>query len=281
MTEEKKITEESIAAFERLLFAEELSVGSVAQYVRAVRRLAAFLDGRPVSKERVLAWKEALAAARAPATVNAMLAAANRFFAAQGWEDCRVKALRIQRRVFRSAERELTKDEYVKLVETAAARGQERLALVTETICATGIRVSELRYVTVAALQRGRADVALKGKVRTILLPGQLCRKLLKYAKRKKIASGEVFLTRSGKSLSRKQIWAELKTLCKRAGVAAGKVFPHNLRHLFARTFYRVCRDIVKLADVLGHSSIETTRIYLISTGEEHAHNVARLGLMV
>ena len=277
----KTITEEKISAFERLLFAGELTADSIEQYLRAVRRLAAFLDGRPVSKELVVAWKETLCAAYAPVTVNAMLAAANRFFAAQGWDECRVKALRIQRRVFRSAERELTRDEYVKLVETAAARGQERLALVTETICATGIRVSELRYVTVGALQRGRADVALKGKVRTILLPGRLCRKLLKYAKRKKIVSGEVFVTGSGKSLSRKQIWAELKALCKRAGVAAGKVFPHNLRHLFARTFYRACRDIVKLADVLGHSSIETTRIYLISTGEEHASSVARLGLMV
>ena len=279
--EGKKITEEKIDAFERLLFADELSVGSVEQYVRAVRRLAAFLDGRAATKELILAWKEALCAGYAPVTVNAMLAAANRFFAARGWDDCRVKALRIQRRVFRSAERELTKDEYIKLVETAAGNGQERLALVTETICATGIRVSELRYVTVGALQRGRADVALKGKVRTILLPGQLCRKLLKYAKRNKIASGEVFVTRSGKSLSRKQIWAELKALCKKAGVAAGKVFPHNLRHLFARTFYGACRDIVKLADVLGHSSIETTRIYLISTGEEHAGSIARLGLMV
>ena len=281
MTEEKTITEETIAAFERLLLADELSAGRVAQYVRALRHLAAFLDGRPVAKELILAWKETLCAGYAPVTVNAILAAANRFFAAQGWDECHVKALRIQRRVFRSAERELTKDEYVKLVETAAARGQERLALAAEAICATGIRVSELRYVTVEALHRGRADVALKGKVRTILLPGQLCRKLLKYAKRKKIASGEIFLTRSGKSLSRKQIWAELKTLCQRAGVAAGKVFPHNLRHLFARTFYKACRDIVKLADVLGHSSIETTRIYLISTGEEHASSVARLGLMV
>ena len=281
MKAERKITAEKISAFERLLLTEELSAGSIEQYVRAVRRLAAFLDGRPVSKGLIVAWKEALCAAYAPVTVNAMLAAANRFFAAQGWDDCRVKALRIQRRVFRSAERELTKDEYVKLVETAVENGQERLALVTETICATGIRVSELRYVTVWALQRGRADVALKGKVRTILRPGKLCRKLLKYAKRKKIASGEVFLTRSGRSLSRKQIWAELKALCKKAGVPAVKVFPHNLRHLFARTFYKVCRDIVKLADVLGHSSIETTRIYLISTGEEHAGSVARLGLMV
>ena len=277
------INEEKIVAFARRLTTDdELAPGSVEQYVRAVRRLAAFLDGRPAGKELAVAWKEALTAAGyAPVTVNAMLAAANRFFAAQGWDDCRVKALRIQRRVFRSAERELTKNDYVKLVETAAARGQERLALLTETICAIGIRVSELKYITVEALKQGRADVALKGKVRTLFLPGKLCRKLLKYAKRKKIASGEVFITRSGKSLSRKQIWAELKALCKKAGVSAGKVFPHNLRHLFARTFYRACRDIVKLADVLGHSNIEVTRIYLISTGAEHADSVARLGLLL
>ena len=280
--EGKVINEEKIAAFTRRLTTDdELAPGSVEQYVRAVRRLAEFLDGRPAGKELAVAWKETLCAAYAPVTVNAMLAAANRFFAAQGWDECRVKALRIQRRVFRSAERELTKDEYVKLVETAAGNGQERLALVTETICAIGIRVSELKYITVEALKQGRADVALKGKVRTLFLPGKLCRKLLKYAKRKKIASGEVFITRSGKSLSRKQIWAELKALCKKAGVSAGKVFPHNLRHLFARTFYKACRDIVKLADVLGHSSIEVTRIYLISTGAEHADSVARLGLLL
>ena len=280
--ERNVIEEETIVAFaQHLTTNDELAPGSVEQYVRAVRRLAAFLDGRPVSKELAVAWKESLCAAYAPVTVNAMLVAANRFFAFQGREDCRVKTLRIQRRAFRSAERELTRDEYVKLVETAAGNGQERLALVTETICAIGIRVSELKYITVEALKQGRADVALKGKVRTLFLPGKLCRKLLKYAKRRKIASGEVFITGSGRSLSRKQIWAELKALCKKAGVAAGKVFPHNLRHLFARTFYKVCRDIVKLADELGHSSIETTRIYLISTGEEHAGSVARLGLLL
>ena len=162
----------------------------------------------------------------------------------------------------------------------ARALGQERLALLMETVCATGIRVSEVRYITVEAARFGRAEIALKGKIRTILLPGKLCRKLLKYARKNKIASGEIFLTGGGRSLSRKQIWAEMKSLGKRAGIEPSKVFPHNLRHLFARMFYKVCRDVAKLADVLGHSSIETTRIYLISTGAEHARTLERLGLV-
>ena len=149
-----------------------------------------------------------------------------------------------------------------------------------EAICATGVRVSEVKYLTVEAARSGCAEISLKGKIRTILLPNKLCRKLLKYAKKQKIASGEIFLTRGGKSLSRKQIWAEMKGLCQKAGVASSKVFPHNLRHLFARTFYRACRDVAKLADVLGHSSIETTRIYLISTGAEHARALERLRLV-
>lgn len=152
--------------------------------------------------------------------------------------------------------------------------------MLLETICATGIRVSEVKYITVEAAQVGRAEISLKGKLRTILLPGKLCRKLKKYARQQKNASGEIFLTRSGKSLSRRQIWAEMKRLCKVAGVAPSKVFPHNLRHLFARTFYKVCRDVVKLADVLGHSSIETTRIYLISTGVEHMKILSRMRLI-
>jgi len=165
-------------------------------------------------------------------------------------------------------------------LDSAHELGRERLALLLETICATGIRVSEVKYITVEAAQVGRAEISLKGKLRTILLPGKLCRKLKKYARQQKNASGEIFLTRSGKSLSRRQIWAEMKRLCKVAGVAPSKVFPHNLRHLFARTFYKVCRDVVKLADVLGHSSIETTRIYLISTGVEHMKILSRMRLI-
>ena len=197
------------------------------------------------------------------------------------WRDLRVRPLRLQRKLFRDESRDLSKAEYDRLVSTAERLGRERLALLLETICATGIRVSEVRYVTVEAAERGKAEISLKGKIRTILLPGKLCRKLLKYARKNKTASGEIFLTRNGTGLSRRQIWAEMKALCAEAGVEAGKVFPHNLRHLFARTFYHVCRDVAKLADVLGHSSIEATRIYLISTGAEHARTLERLGLVV
>lgn len=150
-----------------------------------------------------------------------------------------------------------------------------------EAICGTGVRVSEVRYLTVEAAKTGRADISLKGKIRTILIPGKLCRKLLKYAQKEKIASGEIFLTKSGNSLSRRQIWAEMKRLCEKAGVEPSKVFPHNLRHLFATAFYKTCRDIVRLADVLGHSSVETTRIYLLTTGTEHARLLERLGLVL
>ena len=191
-----------------------------------------------------------------------------------------MKALKIQRKLFRDDRKELTREEYQRLLDSAHELGRERLALLLETICATGIRVSEVKYITVEAAQVGRAEISLKGKLRTILLPGKLCRKLKKYARQQKNASGEIFLTRSGKSLSRRQIWAEMKRLCKVAGVAPSKVFPHNLRHLFARTFYKVCRDVVKLADVLGHSSIETTRIYLISTGVEHMKILSRMRLI-
>ena len=189
--------------------------------------------------------------------------------------------MRLQRQLFRDGSRELTRAEYDRLIAAAHALGRERLALLMETICATGIRVSEVQYITMEAVRQSRAEITLKGKIRTILIPGKLRRKLLKYAQQNKTVSGEIFLTRNGKGLSRKQIWAEMKAICKAAGVAASKVFPHNLRHLFARVFYRVCRDVAKLADVLGHSSIETTRIYLISTGSEHARELERTGLVV
>ena len=233
-----------------------------------------------VDRGLVLTWKAQLTAQYAPATVNAMLAGLNRFFDFAGRPECRVKVLRLQRRSFREAERELDRGEYRALVRTARTLGRERLALVMETICATGIRVGEMPFITVEAACRGRTDVALKGKVRTIFLPDRLCRRLLQYARKQKIASGEIFLTGGGKRLSRTQIWAEMKRLCCAAGVAADKVFPHNLRHLFARTFYRACQDVVKLADILGHSSIETTRIYLLTTGAEHLRRLERLGLL-
>ena len=273
------VTERTVDGFRRELLRREYSHGTAESYVRSIRAFARW-SGGAVDRGLVLTWKARLTAQYAPATVNAMLAGINRFFAFMGWPECKVKALRLQRRSFREAERELDREEYRTLVRTARTLGRERLALVMETICATGIRVGEVPYITVEALRRGKAVVALKGKVRTILLPEKLCKKLLKYAKRQKITSGEVFLTGGGKRLSRVQIWAEMKRLCCAAGVAADKVFPHNLRHLFARTFYRACQDVVKLADILGHSSIETTRIYLLTTGTEHLRQLERLGLL-
>ena len=279
--ERKTVTKKEIRQFSDALAEEERSAGTIEKYVRDVRRFAVWLDGEEVSRERTAAWRDGLLErGYAPVTINSMVAAVNQFFAVLGWEDCKVKALKIQRRLFRDDRRELTREEYQRLLDAAHGLGRERLALLLETICATGIRVSEVKYITVEAAHAGRAEISLKGKLRTILLPGKLCRKLKKYARQQKTASGEIFLTRSEKSLSRRQIWAEMKRLCKAAGVAPSKVFPHNLRHLFARTFYRVCRDVVKLADVLGHSSIETTRIYLISTGSEHANILRKMHLV-
>ena len=277
-----KLTPEQLTAFVRYLHTEERSEGTVAKYLRDVETFSRWLDGRAVTRELAAEWKEHLLSnGLAPTTINSMLAAINSLFRFLGWDECRVKFLKIQRRLFRDARKELSRPEYAQLLETARSRGQERLALLMEAICATGIRVSEVKYLTVEAVQKGRADISLKGKIRTILFPNKLCRKLLKYAKKQKIASGEIFLTRNGTSLSRRQIWAELKRLCKYAGIEPSKVFPHNLRHLFATTFYRACKDIARLADVLGHSSIETTRIYLVTSGAEHSRQLDRLGLVL
>ena len=279
--EDRMITREALGKFTLMLRERERSPGTIEKYLRDIRAFAAWLGGAEVTRERAAAWRDSLLErGYAPVTVNSMVAAVNQFFAFLGWEDCKVKALKIQRKLFRDDRKELTREEYQRLLDSAHELGRERLALLLETICATGIRVSEVKYITVEAAQAGRAEISLKGKLRTILLPGKLCRKLKKYARQQRTASGEIFLTRSGKSLSRRQIWAEMKRLCKAAGVAPSKVFPHNLRHLFARTFYRVCRDVVKLADVLGHSSIETTRIYLISTGSEHANILRKMHLV-
>lgn len=267
-------------AFAAALRAEERSPGTVDKYMRDAARFAAWLDGREASRETAGKWREELLGVLSPVTVNSMLAAVNKLFRVLGWEDCRVRPLKLQRRLFREEGRELTRVEYVRLISAARAAGRERLSLLMESICASGIRVSEVRFITVEAAREGRARVYMKGKIREILLPGRLCRRLLGYARRKRIASGEIFVTRSGKGMSRKQIWAEMKTVCAAARVAAGKVFPHNLRHLFARVFYKATHDIAKLADVLGHSSIETTRIYLISTGEEHGRILDALGLV-
>lgn len=276
-----ELTHAQIQAYARHLCSEERAPSTTEKYLRDIRAFAAWLDRRPVTKEAVSGWKEELLSRHyAPTTINASLAALNGLFRFLGWEDCRARYLKIQRRLFRDSSRELTRSDYDRLIATAQERGRHRLMLLMETICATGIRVSEVKYITVEAAQNGRADISLKGKIRTILIPAKLCRKLLKYAKKQKTVSGEIFLTRNGKPLTRRQIWAEMKALCKYAGVEPSKVFPHNLRHLFATAFYRACKDIAKLADVLGHSSIETTRIYLLTSGAEHQRQLDRLGLV-
>lgn len=277
---EYKLTAEQFAAYARHLRAEERAPGTIEKYLRDVRAFAAWMDGGAITKEAVAGWKERLLAqGRAPATVNGSLAALNGLFRFLNW-DIRARFLKVQRRMFRDSSRDLTRADYERLIETARELGRGRLALLMEAICATGIRVSEVKYLTVEAAQRGRAEISLKGKIRTILIPAKLCRKLLKYAKKQKTVSGEIFLTRNGKPLTRRQIWAEMKALCKYAGVEPSRVFPHNLRHLFATAFYRACKDISKLADVLGHSSIETTRVYLVTSGAEHQRQLDRLGLV-
>lgn len=274
------ITQEQINTYCASMLADERSAGTVAKYRRDVTAFARWLGGRAVTKETASGWKaHLLNHGYAPRTVNSMLAAVNSFFRFAGW-NIKVKFLKIQRQLFRDATRELNRAEYVQLLAAARSSGQERLALVMETLCATGIRISELRYITVAAAQQGKATISLKGKIRTILLSTKLCRKLLKYAKKQKIAVGEIFLTSSGKGISRRQVWHELKRLCAAAGVESSKVFPHNFRRLFAVTYYKASRDIARLADVLGHSSIETTRIYLTVSGADQARQLDRLGLV-
>ncbi len=275
-------TEEMLTAYEGYLREEEHKQTTIEKYMRDIRFFTSWLGGRPVEKAVVLEWKEYLQTkGLAPATINAKLSALNGLFQFAGMKECSVKFLRIQRQMFREPSRELTQDEYKRLLGRARREGKERLALLIETICATGIRVSEVAYITVEAARKGRAEIDLKGKIRVILIPEKLCKKLIKYAEMERITCGEIFLTQNGKGLSRQQIWREMKELCKKTGVEPSKVFPHNLRHLFATLFYRVCKDIVQLADVLGHSSINTTRIYLMTTGTEHARHLEMLKLVM
>ena len=279
--EKCQLTVEQIASYGQFLYREERSPGTIEKYLRDISAFVQWLDNRDVTKELTANWKACLLKqGYAPVTINSMLSALNGLFKFLGWNECQVKFLKIQRRLFRDTNRELTRSEYDRLLATAKELGRDRLALLIETIGATGIRVSEVKYITVEAARKGKAEITLKGKIRVILLSAKLCRKLLKYAQKQKTASGAIFRTKSGKELTRRQIWAELKGLCKHAGVAPTKVFPHNLRHLFATIFYKACKDIVKLADVLGHSSIETTRIYLMTSGIEHRRQLERLGLV-
>ena len=275
------ISKGDIQNFRNYLTQEGKSKGTIGKYLHDVAVFTGWLAGRELSREYVAGWKESLILANyAPVTINSMLSAVNCLLKFLGYSEYRVKFLKIQRKVFCDQRRELGRDEYGRLLDTARSRGKERLALLMETICSTGIRVSEVKYITVEAVIKGRTDISLKGKIRTILLTERLCKRLLLFARKQKITTGEIFVTSRKKGMSRHQIWRDMKALCRHAGVEESKVFPHNLRHLFARTFYRASRDVTQLADVLGHSSIETTRIYLMSTGEEHQRQLERLGLV-
>jgi len=269
-----------IERFKQWLCAEDRSEGTIEKYVRDVSKLYDWLPDGVITKEIITEWKKYLLSGNyAPVTINSMLASVNTFCRFLDL-DCKMKFLRIQKKLYREDNRELSRREYEKLIESAEKQGKNRLALLIETIGATGIRVSEVQNITVEAAKVGRSRISLKGKIRDILLPKKLCKKLIKYAKKNSIQTGAIFLTKNGKPMSRKLIWAEMKSICENAGVAASKVFPHNLRHLFARVYYKTTRDIAKLADLLGHSSIETTRIYLMSTGNEHLRQLERLGLV-
>ncbi len=276
---ERKITEALIEKYHQHLIRDEKSTATVEKYLRDVRAFSVFAGGTAVTKELTVAYKRHLLESYAPRSVNSMLAGVNSFLVFIGRTDCKVKSLRLQRQVYCAEEKEITKTEYERLLK--AAEKNEQLHLVIQTICSTGIRVSELKYFTVEAVQLGELAVSSKAKTRTILIPRKLRKRLLEYARKQKIRSGVIFLTRNGNPLDRKTIWAQMKGLCKAAGVKPGKVFPHNLRKLFARTFYGIEKDIAKLADILGHSSINTTRIYIMTTGTEHRQKIERLGLVV
>ena len=274
------LTNKDLQTFRKHLILEEKSAATVEKYLRDTCAFLEFADHRTVSKEVVVTYKNQLIEkGYAVRSINSMLASLNSLFDFLGWPDCKVKNLKTQHQTYCAEEKELTKAEYLRLLQAAESRPQ--LRLIMETICGTGIRVSELRYFTVEAVAHGEIMVRCKSKIRAILLPGKLRKKLLAYAKKNDIPSGAIFVTRNGTPLNRSNIWHQMKSLCEAANVKPSKVFPHNLRKLFARTFYGIEKDIAKLADILGHSSIDTTRIYIMSTGMEHRRKLERLGLVI
>ena len=276
------VTEQSIAAFAAYLESEEKSKNTIEKYIRDVRTFAAYLNGGSVTKEAVISYKNNLISENyATRSINSMIASLNSIFAFLGWTDCKVKSIKLQRQIYCPEEKELTKAEYLRLISTAKKKGNERLNLLIQTICGTGIRVSELQFITVEAAKCGEAIVSLKGKTRSVFIVRELQKKLLRYAAEQGITKGMIFVTRTGKPMSRTNIWREMKSLCEQANVNPDKVFPHNLRHLFARTFYGIEKDIAKLADILGHSSINTTRIYIITTGSEHRQRMEKMKLII
>lgn len=277
----RKIEPKILQEFELYLRNEERSKATIEKYMRDVRCFVGFIGSTEVSKQIVVDYKNKFGNSYAVASANSMIAALNSFLRFCGWHDLCVKQFRVQRQAYCSEEKELTRAEYLRLLEAANKKHNERLNLIIQTICGTGIRVSELQYITVEALGKGEAVVNCKGKNRRIFIVPELKKKLLRYVKEQKISSGAVFITRNGKPVSRNNIWKEMKALCEQAHVAPSKVFPHNLRHLFARTFYGIEKDIAKLADILGHASINTTRIYIVTTGAEHKRKMEHMRLIV
>ncbi len=277
----KKIEGILLKKYEAYLREEERSEATVEKYLRDVGYFFAFVGTGEITRAVVLTYKERLGERYAVASANSMLAALNCFFRFCGWHDLCVKQFKVQKKAFCPAEKELTKEEYRRLVAAAAGKHNERLSLLIQSICATGIRVSELSHITVEAARKGQAVVSCKGKTRTVFIVATLQKKLLRYAKERHITSGAIFVTKSGKPMNRSNIWREMKALCAEAGVAPSKVFPHNLRHLFARTFYGMEKDIAKLADLLGHTNINTTRVYIVTTGAEHRRKMEHMRLVV
>ena len=278
----KVLSNKTIEQFEKHLRMEEKSQNTVEKYIRDVTAFAEYLGGKAVSKESAIAYKQHLQDnGYAIRSINSVIASLNSLFTFMRLHDCKLKSIKLQRQIYCPEEKELTKAEYARLIRTAKQKGNDRLNLVIQTICGTGIRVSELEFITVEAVGKGEAVVSLKGKTRTVFIVKDLQKKLLRYCREQKITEGSVFVTRTGKPISRTNIWREMKSLCKQADVNPNKVFPHNLKHLFARTFYGIEKDIAKLADILGHSSINTTRIYIITTGTEHRRRMENMQLII
>ena len=278
----KLLTSEIIGKFKDNLYSEEKSNVTIEKYLRDIKAFCVYLENTHANKEIVIEYKkELISRGYSVRSINSMLAAINKLFTFLGWYDCKVKPLKIQQEVFRSEEKELTRAEYMRLVNIAKKKKDEKFSLILQTICGTGIRVSELQYITVEAAQKGSVCVQCKAKTRSIFIIRELRRKLLDYAKRNGIKSGRIFITRNGKAVDRVSIWRKMKKLCQEAEVNPSKVFPHNLRHLFARAFYEIEKDVAKLADILGHSNINTTRIYIMSTGLEHCRKMEKMQLII
>ena len=276
----KIITDDLIEDFREFLINEEKAQATLEKYMRDIKAFSEWTLGSELDKRKVLDYKEYLIGKFAPASVNSVLSSINSFFDFNNWYELKVKMLKIQKQIFAQKDKELSKAEYERLLDAAKAKSNERLYLLMQTICSSGIRVSELQYITIEAIRLRKATINCKGKMRIVILPKELCRMLIEYAKTQKITSGSVFVTKTGKPLDRSTIWKMMKALCESAKVSKYKVFPHNLRHLFARTFYTLQKDIVRLADILGHSSVNTTRIYTMETGEIHRKQIQKLGLL-